>query len=169
VVTAFKDEPKIVAWNIGDAVKIDHDAEAFINLNRAIADEIRKHDPNHLISTGMISTRLASITGNLNLQEKLHRSANLDFITMHVYNRGLARELTMPFVIQDAGFTSNHFSIDRSSQVRANIEHWFDRGASGYIEWGFMADIDNGDDDDDWESLFRVYPSYADWLGLGWL
>jgi len=178
VVTAFKDEPQIFAWDIGNELKVDNDPETFVNFNLTIADEIRNHDPNHLISTGMVSTHQACMAGKLDLQERLYGSNNLDFITMHVYNGnripsndaveddiGLAHKLNMPFIIEEASFDPNHFPGDRSPYVRAGMEYWFGLGASGYMEWGFIVDADNDDDDNDWDQLFRVYRDYADRLG----
>lgn len=51
-----------------------------------------------------------------------------------------------------------------------DMDKWFGRGASGYMQWGFMATpYDNGDGDrtfgmdrifhSDWDGLYAVYSS----------
>jgi hypothetical protein len=106
--------------------------------------------------------------------------AVLDFITTHDYegddaedDSGLAAELGIPFVVEEAGFSGD----DRSSLVSGDMDKWFSRGSSGYMQWGFMAtSYDNGDGDrtfgmdrvfhSDWDGLFSAYGARA--ASLAW-
>lgn len=187
IVTTFKDEPHIFAWEIGNELKVDNDPATFVDFNLAVAKFIRNLDPYHLVTTGMISTREAYMAGQTALQHKLYGSPDIDFITIHAYNGNkvppsgaveddspLAHQLKMPFIIEEAGFDCTYFKGDRSPLVQADLDHWFGQGASGYMPWGFMAGPDNGDGDnvvgmeqkmEDWNQLFAVYQQQAKRLG----
>ncbi len=185
VVTAFKDEPAIFAWEVGNELKLDPAdvglprLYTFIDFMRLAAREIRALDTNHLITTGMISTRHASL-GNEMLQRRLYDKSAFDFMTIHCYNEeyhedesGLAQLLGMPYIVEEAGF-GNKYGHDRSGHIQRDMDHWFGAGdgARGYMQWGFMAtsnDIGDGDRDSgmdrvlhhDWDALFALYRTRA--------
>ena len=136
----------------------------------------------------MISTRHAwmKIPGNEKWRSKLYDVPWLDFITNHAYHgdddpntnldqendassreddSDLAQSLNKPLLIEEAGF--------KPTESRRNRKDWYEnemrvlldeRGAAGYLPWGFMAGGDNGDGDnelgidehahrDDWNDL----------------
>lgn len=181
VVQAFRDEPAILAWEIGNELKLnpvggdldnDPNIATFLDFMHTTAQEIRRLDPNHLVTTGMISTHHAWLH-TPNLRRRLYGGPSFDFLTVHCYNderenddSGLARELGKPFLVEEAGYGLS-FGGDRSPKVREDMAFWFDRGARGYMPWGFMAtnrDIGDGDRDSgldrtlhhDWEPLFNA-------------
>lgn len=96
VVTAFKYEPRIMAYDIGNELKaesrlpdgrIQGHPEVLIAFMHEIAALIRRLDGHtHLITTGMISTRHAHMLGHDNWRLKLYQSPNLDFVTNHAYH-----------------------------------------------------------------------------------
>ena len=150
------------------------------------AREIRSLDSNHLVTTGMISTRHASL-GNELLERRLYDKACFDFVTVHCYNEeyenddsALAQLLGMPYIVEEAGF-GNKYGHDRSGHIQRDMDHWFGAGdgARGYMQWGFMAtsnDIGDGDRDSgmdrvlhhDWDALFALYRTRAgDWPATG--
>ena len=192
VVQRFRQEPRIFAWEIGNELKLDrgnkHDPNdpnptIFINFMIAAAAQIRAWDEeNHLITTGMISTRHAWLHDDA-LKRKLYASPQIDFLTVHAYqgenhedDSQLAQDLDKPFIIEEAGFDAPH-GEDRSPKVAADMDKWFGRGASGYMQWGFMATGDNGDGDrlsgmdrvfhSDWDALFDLYRQRAHALNGG--
>ncbi len=191
VVSAFADEPSIFAWEIGNELKLDPHGPismdnpriaAFINFMHVAAREIRSLDSNHMVTTGMLSTRHASLKHNP-LEKRLYDPACFDFVTVHCYNEeyenddsALAQSLNMPYIVEEAGF-GNRYGGDRSGWVRRDMARWFDgdRPAGGYMQWGYMAtqfDMGDGDDDSgmdrclhgDWDALWRVYSERADAL-----
>ncbi len=197
LVTRFAGHPNIFAWEIGNELKLDEQAEAFMVFNHKVAQHIRQLDRNHLITTGMISTHHVHMMHRQDLAKQLYSSPNIDFLTVHAYNRHkdtekvrpddprreqkihinddsqLAREVGKPFIIEEAGIDADK-SGRRGAAIAEDMTVWFERGAQGYMQWGFMAtDRDNGDGDkssgmdrgqfhDDWEELFRTYRTKAD-------
>ncbi len=186
IVQAFHDEPRIFAWEIGNELKLDrgnpndeHDPNPllYIDFVHTVAQEIRSLDPNHLITTGMISTRHAWLFSEA-LKRRLYAVDNLHFLTIHAYqgenledDSPIAQALNKPFIIEEAGFDAGR-GEDRSGRVDADMEKWFARGARGYLQWGFMATPDNGDGDrmsgmdrgafhDDWDALTATYRQRA--------
>ncbi|MEZ4736796.1 MAG: NBR1-Ig-like domain-containing protein [Caldilineaceae bacterium] len=186
VVARFRDEPRIFAWEIGNELKLNpligdlnHDPHiaAFIEFKLAIAREITQIDPNHLITTGMISTHHAWLH-NDTLRQRLYASPLIDFLTVHCYNEEyenddsqLAATLNKPFIVEEAGF-GNKYGGDRSGKVTEDMQRWFGLGARGYMQWGFMAtphDMGDGDGDSgmdkalhqDWDALFHAYRARA--------
>ena len=66
VVDAFRNDPRIFAWEVGNELKYepafqDPGRAAFIDFMHTVAREIKRSDPNHLVTTGMISTSHASL------------------------------------------------------------------------------------------------------------
>jgi murein DD-endopeptidase MepM/ murein hydrolase activator NlpD len=186
VVERFRNEPRIFAWEIGNELKLnpvsgdlnsDPNIAAFINFMLAVARELRQLDPNHLITTGMISTHHAWLRNN-HLRHELYGSPLLDFLTVHCYNEEyhnddskLAKTLNKPFIVEEAGF-GNKYGGNRSGKVIEDMQRWFGRGARGYMQWGFMAtgqDMGDGDGDtgmdrtlhQDWDALFHAYRAKA--------
>lgn len=173
VVEAFKNEPQIMAWEIGNELKVDGDPDLFTRFNHQVAAAIRAKDTNHLITTGIISTRQAFMFTQAQKQ-RLYTNPNLDFITNHAYNgenleddSALSLLMNKPLIVEEVGFDAGR-GEDRSDRVRADMNKWFARGASGYMQWGFMAtQFDNGDGDrqsgmdrqfhDDFDALAQVY------------
>ncbi|MCH5378218.1 MAG: hypothetical protein JJ992_30040, partial [Planctomycetes bacterium] len=178
VVQAFADEPVIFAWEIGNELKLnpaggnfesDPHIQAFLDFMHATAREIRRLDPNHLVTTGMISTHHAWLHSD-NLRDRLYANDSFDFLTVHCYNDELenddsevAARLGKPFIVEEAGY-GRAFGVDRSGKVAEDMARWFARGARGYMPWGFMAtsqDIGDGDGDSgldrtlhgDWEQI----------------
>ena len=189
VVQAFRDEPAIFAWEIGNELKLnpvsgnlenDPNIAAFLDFMHTVAQEIRRIDPNHLITTGMISTHHAWLHTPA-LRHKLYAGSDFDFLTVHCYNderenddSELARQLNKPFIVEEAGYGLK-FGGDRSPKAREDMAFWFSKGARGYMPWGFMAtnqDIGDGDRDSgldrslhsDWEPLFHLFRSQAETL-----
>ncbi len=184
IVRRFRDEPAIMAWNIGNELKAEGAPDLLIRFKHAVAREIRRLDPNHLITTGMISTRHAHMGSDLAKRHELYASADIDFYTNHAYHidgndkpspeddSDLLRDIPKPLLIEEAGFESHE---DRTALYRAEMDRLFARGASGYMPWGFMAGGDSGDGDKklgldriwhsaDWDNLNRVFRARADQL-----
>ncbi len=168
IVGRFKDEPNILAWEIGNELKVNDDPQLLIGFMHHIAREIRDIDPNHLITTGMISTVHAYMFHeNAALRRHLYAAPRnpaagdhrhmFDFITLHYPGEchglngqlgcdhediQLAQELEMPFIIEEALFEGQG---DRSPMFRQDMDEWFGQGASGYMPWGFDgADVGDG-------------------------
>src|SRR5690606_35136666 len=126
IVTAFRHEPNIFAWEIGNELKLDRgnladpndpNPNLFVRFNLDVAALIKRLDPNHLVTTGMKSTHHAWLHTPA-LQEALYTPPNIDFVTIHsyegmtdqegdrrVYEDGpLAIRLNKPFIVEEAGF-----------------------------------------------------------------
>ena len=184
VVDAFKDDPRIFAWEVGNELKLEPAASdpggaAFIGFMHTVARTIRAIDRNHLVTTGMISTSHASLDAN-DLWRQLYGGPEFDFLTVHCYNEeydrkqdhDYARVLDKPFIVEEAGFGKAKPG-DRVQQIRTDMDRWFGFGASGYMQWGFMpvnGDIGDGDDDSGmdrkwngghFDALFNLYRERA--------
>jgi hypothetical protein len=175
IVTAFRDRPRILAWDIGNELKLPEARPLFIDFHLAMAQHIKKLDPRHLITTGMMSTRHAGLMSPG--QHRLYSSPHIDFLTSHIYNAeygdddsALAAELKKPFLVEEAGFDARP-DDDRTERIREDMDRLFGRGARGYMQWGFMAGEDNNDGDQDrgmdakfhgdWNPLFQAYSDLA--------
>lgn len=202
LVTRFRGHPALLAWEIGNELKLDNQPEPFMRFVHDVARFIRQHDGNHLITTGVISTHHVHMKHQPDMQRRLYQSPDIDFLTIHAYNRHwdsekvesddprrdqkihknddsqLAAEVRKPFIVEEAGFDAGR-GQKRNDWVYDDLAAWFDRGAQGYMQWGFMAtDFNNGDGDeksgmdrgtlhDDWNELFSAYRTKAGDLGHG--
>ena len=191
VVQTFCHEPVIFGWGVGNELKLnpatgasmdDVNLNAFVNFMHRAAQEIRNLDPNHLITTGMISTRHCHMEHLHGMKERLYGGGHFDFMTVHCYNHEydnddgpLAAALNMPYIIEEAGFDTGFGGGDRASLLRADMDRWFGNGAKGYMQWGFMAthnDMGDGDGKsgmdrtlhNDWDPLFNLFRARANHL-----
>jgi hypothetical protein len=184
IVSAFKDEPTIMAYNVGNELKAQEAPGLLVQFMMEVADRIRRLDSNHLLSTGMISTRHAFMQGREDLRKLLYGGGHFDFITNHSYHidgndkpspeddSDLARALNKPLLIEEAGFAATN---DRTSLYVQEMDGLFGKGASGYMPWGFMSGGNTGDGDDqlgvdrffhgaDFDTLFQKFRERADHL-----
>jgi hypothetical protein len=192
IVNAFKDEPHIFAWEIGNELKCEpvntadpaDNPDVLVKFLKTVAGKIRGWDKNHLITTGLISTRQAWLGHRPDLQEALYTSPNIDFITVHAYpypkdssqlredDSHVATMANKPFVVEEAGFDPKYHP-DRILSTADEMQRLFGLGASGYMPWGFMATPhDNGDGDrvigidrlwhgNDWDGLSHLLQQHA--------
>jgi hypothetical protein len=178
IVKAFRDEPHIFAWEIGNELKAEAEPEIFVAFNKAVAAAIKSWDPYHLVTTGMVSTRHAWMKGREDLRQDLYGSPHINFVTIHAYNGNeepdaieddsdLARAFGKPYIIEEAGFDRRKYP-DRPEKTRTDLAGWFRRGASSYLPWGFVATPGDNNDGDafvgltgplipDWKELYLLY------------
>jgi hypothetical protein len=168
IVESFKEEPQIFAWEICNEVKAENAPELLVNFMTTMARQIKTWDSNHMVTTGMISTRHAFMSKDSPLRDKLYGSPHIDFVTIHAYNGNenphnenpppieddsdLARKFTKPFIIEEAGFNINlpQYRDRRPEKTREDMAHWVRDGANCYMPWGFVAPgPDNRDGDRD--------------------
>jgi hypothetical protein len=197
IVTTFRDNHQIFAWEIGNELKLDRgdlnnpadpNPWLFIRFNLTVAATIKRLDPHHLVTTGMKSSHHAWLHTPA-LQEELYRSLNLDFLTIHSYegkwdrdgdlrvyeDADLAARCNKPFIVEEAGFDLDLFP-DRVAKHREHIDRWLALGAQGYMPWGFIHAHEIGDSDDfvgisarhrDFAPLCELFRTYADQLNAG--
>ena len=149
----YKDDPTIMAWQIGNEPRAFGDAlkQPFAKWLSQASALIRQLDPNHLISVGgegiwgceMDSTLYAQISGD----------PNIDYLTAHVWpynwswvrpdslladvpkackntadylrpHFNLARQLQKPLVIEEFGFPRDNFSFSPSSTTVARDQYY---------------------------------------------
>jgi hypothetical protein len=178
IVTTFKNEARIFAWEIGNELKAEGEPRLLVDFMINVATAIKSWDPNHMVTTGMISTRQAWMEGRQDLREALYGSPLIDFITIHPYNGNecpgpddrveddsdLANLYNKPFIIEEAGFSLEYYTANRPPKTRADLAYWFGRGASCYMPWGFVAtDIDNNDGD---LKIGMIGPKHSDFSQL---
>jgi hypothetical protein len=176
IVAEFQNDPRIFAWQIGSELDLPGNPNLIIDFHQEVADVIREVDQNHLITTGLISTHQLGIDHNLKLRADLYGHPNIDFITIHTYDgqdqdndSDLAHQINKPFILESGISTSEG---ERPPRLKQDLEKWFNRGANGYIQWGFTAGpMDNGDGDNlvglmepahaDFHELYSIYQEFA--------
>lgn len=198
IVRTFHHHPQIFAWEIGNELKMltgEKPIRLFIKFNHEVAERIAELDPsNHLITTGMLSTKHAGM--GFPGAKDLYGSPHINFLTNHIYNGGfdftsgcregdllghgddsaVAKEVRKPLIVEEAGYDALRNDPDRAVEVREDMRRWFDElGAQGYMQWAFMSGGDIGDGDscrgmdqalhNDWDSLFAAYQERARNLG----
>jgi hypothetical protein len=172
IVTTFHHHPQIFAWEIGNELKVTTGHQfrrLFIRFNHEVAQHIAAVDPNnHLITTGMLSTKHAGLGFPGALQ--LYRLPHISFVTNHIYNGGFDftsgcrqgnlqghgddsavaqhQEVGKPLVVEEAGYDATRDTPSRGTEVQEDMRRWFDeKRARGYMQWAFMSGGDIGDGD----------------------
>lgn len=185
IVSEFSREPLIMAWEPGNELKVDDKPDLLTDFMLVVAQHIRDLDGNHLITTGLTSTRTAHFQ-NDEQRRRLYGSEFIHFITNHAYNgtneeddSRLVHEVNKPFIVEEAGFDMPVKAIidgdvqplpcvenmSRKACVAEDMQKWFERGARGYLQWAFMAGNDNNDGDE-WSGMDHVLHGETDWNEL---
>ena len=77
IVSSFKDHPSILAWDIKNEPDLDFDSRGEVTVKKWLEymiKEVKKFDPNHLVTIGWYSTKAAE-----NLTDRV------DFVSFHYY------------------------------------------------------------------------------------
>ena len=176
-VTLLKNHPGVFAWEIGNELKTatfsNSSPETLITFATDVVNQIRGIDPNHMITTGIITWKNCGFN-----QDQARRFSSIfDFLNSHRYSNDdinendlwLAAEQNKPFILGEAGKDGDY----RGSWITSNMDWWFGNGAQAYYQWGLMAtgNRDNGDGDSvwgmdqyfhhDWQQLFDAYKNKA--------
>ena len=179
LVERFKNEPGIFAWELGNEIRDITSPATFVTFCEAVHDAIRAIDGNHMIAIGTSS----GMSGFTYSQAVGLYDDRFDFVVGHPYNgtdgeddTDVADAVGKPFVVEEAGFDSRVFA-DRPAETDADVAKWAERGADGYMQWGFSAPTyDNGDGDGvfgvdqaghayDWAGYATVYTSWGNFFG----
>lgn len=149
VVTELRNHPALFAWEIGNELEGSFDPNYFVVFMNEIRTRIRAIDPNHMITTGLLSTDHGNISPYSDLALDLYR--DFDFVTWHRYNEDdwrhqeiIAERLGKPLVIEEVGFHRDYEQYNEPSEAEAalnrDIQQWLvNGGAAGYVHWQFQA------------------------------
>jgi hypothetical protein len=151
IVMNFRGEKRILAWEIGNELKLDPvpppgiGKQDFVSFNHFVAERIKSIDPNHLVTTGMKSTQHPHLLHDRDLAERLYngRRANgtrlIDFITIHSYfdpneaadetlgfalDAKLAKALGMPIIVEETGVSKK--ADDCRTRLSEHMKRWLD-------------------------------------------
>ncbi len=82
---AYKDDPAIFSWQIGNEPRAfsDSNKDKFASWIGDVAKLIKLIDPNHMVSTG--SEGLYGCEGDTMLLEKIHSYPEIDYINLHIW------------------------------------------------------------------------------------
>jgi len=136
----YKDDPAIMAWQLGNEPRAFSQAAipAFENNMKAAAQLIKSIDKNHLVSVG--SEGKMGSEGSMELYERLHSIPEVDYLTIHIWPKNwrwinennldstvntaiqntdeyidshlaVAKKLGKPLVIEEFGFPRDGYSF----------------------------------------------------------
>lgn len=174
VVSANKHHSNIYAWEIGNEMKDEESPNTLINFVNDTAATIKNIDPVHKIATGMINASHTTLSANT-LYTQL---PEVDIITIHAYDSARSGVEDVEWAVahsKQAIVEESSFLIKaRANLTRDEINFWRGKGASAYLQWGFLAKEleDNGNGDRvygmdglwhlaDYDDLFGLYHEIA--------
>ena len=149
----YTDDPTIMSWQIGNEPRAfaEENKEVFAEWIAQTASLIKSLDANHLVSTG--SEGKAGMEGDIALYERVHKDANIDYLTIHIwpYNWGwatkdsleekvefakintgkyidehlsIAKKYNKPMVLEEFGYPRDGFEFTKSSSVEARNSYY---------------------------------------------
>lgn len=180
IVTRYKNNPTIAMWEpvsepeasncqsgytgdscYGRQVCNDHTqaSQALRYFFDTVGTEIKRIDPNHLISSGVIGDGQCGAT--FENYRYIHESAGIDVASFHDYGRdtdsmpgdtwnGLQKRIDQmkiikkPIIIGEAGINASDSvpgcksTATRRDQIKAKMDAQFKAGVSGYLLWNWQ-------------------------------
>lgn len=180
MVNAFRDHPAIFAWELGNELKDAQNPTNIIPFVHDMAARIKQLDPNHMVSAGFLSWDHQGLSEEEGLA--LYQDPNLDFITVHTYDGGMADQnytiyarLAKPLIVEEFGWQGS----DRVTPTRNALAEYFEqKQVQGFMHWAFQAqdrDIADGDNvygidrythGNDYDAMTALYEDWASTLTL---
>ncbi|MSR64569.1 MAG: hypothetical protein EXS18_02170 [Verrucomicrobiae bacterium] len=164
----FQNEPHILAWQLMNEPEVYPDTAKSFSALRSFASgasrELRRVDPNHLISLGLLGIGQPATTGGK--FQALHKAGAIDIVSAHDYgyiNEPLpgqtwermenslyanlcdARSLGKPFIATESGISLSWLDGDqfrRAELFCAKLRAFFDAGGVGYILWNYEPTLE---------------------------
>lgn len=173
VVTANKNKSNIYAWEPGNELTDSLSPPTLLNFMKDISATIKSIDTQHAVAAGVLNS---AHTG-LSPQDLYSQLPNVDIVTVHTYDGdrsgaadvAWAKSNNKKAIVEEFGFSG---SGDRSTGIQNELNYWKDQGASGVLQWGFIAKglPDNGNGDNrfgmdtiwhtDYDKLDVAYKNY---------
>lgn len=161
IVGRFAAHPGVFAWEIGNEIKDSEvlNDDAVVNFYTEMAAVIKGADGNHLVATGMMSTRHLGLDETR--KDTLYRNPKINYITEHYYDPGdpgdlgddyLAARYNKPLVIEEYGVHQGVYGRDgvmpRVRQFFSNQYNGPRKPADAVMIWGVEFEYAHGSGDD---------------------
>ena len=143
IVSRFKDHPAIMAWDVKNEPDLDFESrgeERVVNWLKFLIWQIRKADPNHLITIGWSAPEAATTLKDA-----------VDLVSFHYYKdieklsqdyKVLTQKISKPLVLQEYGISSykglwNPFGNNEDDQAdyHHNMQDFFEEKNLSYMSW----------------------------------
>jgi len=143
IVSRFKDHPALLGWDIKNEPDLDFDnrgKELVLNWLKNAILQIKKTDPNHLITIGWSNPESAKIL-----------AAEVDLVSFHYYKdiedlestfAGLKKQINKPMILGEYGMSTynglwNPFGNNEQDQAEYHkkMHAFFSKENLGYLSW----------------------------------
>jgi hypothetical protein len=158
LVSLLADHPAVFSWDIANEVT-GSSADPWIvgrvtSFYADMAARIKAADPNHMVTTGLISTSWAAMTDAQ--RDAVYRSANVDYLTVHEYDGADGNSFNMsaqddevwranrrygkPIVVEELGIAGANAAQRTTDYVNRRFSP-ADRAfeAQGIVWWGLAS------------------------------
>ncbi len=172
ITSVLSDHPAIFAWELGNEYALHprpvtvNDGANFLKFTQSVSALIRKNDPNHLITTGLVRAGHVAPDGQdiRQFTRRLYNLATIDFGTVHFYqddhnpqapfaleeensilDLDVLKGLGKPIIVEEFSAAAGN----KAAYTHMKLDQWFGQGAAGFMQWGFSGtgrDIGVGDD-----------------------
>ena len=169
IVSAFKDDPAVLVWQLMNEAQVsdlsDADGAILRDFVTDVSGLIKSIDPNHLVSVGTQGTGQPGTQGPSN--RALHEITTVDVVEAHDYDSDAdplpgypdsrwntiwgamqdAAELDKPFFIDEAGIMAGddaacpHSLAGRAELLASKARAMFRQGGVGYLYWSYTERI----------------------------
>lgn len=138
LVNSTKNHSNIFAWEIGNELKDDSSKQTFLAFMQDMSTYIKSLDPNHKISSGLIS---ASHPG-FNPGELYSNLPNIDIITIHtgvgdhsgVGDITWANQNNKTAIVEEFGYSAGNHNL---ADLQSEVSFWKNAGAKAVLFWDF--------------------------------
>ncbi|MDC0709485.1 cellulase family glycosylhydrolase [Stigmatella sp. ncwal1] len=171
IASAFKDHAGVFAWDIANETNVSNASnsallDSEVAFYRNMAKMLKQADPNHMVTTGLISTSWAGLDDVR--RRLLYEDPNIDYVVVHEYDDDNEHDEDddiwrakqwfnprKPVIVEEAGLAAARNDFNRMKEYFRKL--YDDNGVDAILQWGVQFTCPAGGGTEDWGGGDAVY------------
>jgi|GEM_PF-3169748 len=163
IASAFKDHAGVFAWDIANETNVSGTSSTLLDSEvafyRDMAKMLKQADPNHMVTTGLISTSWAGLDDAR--RKLLYEDPNIDYVVVHEYDDDNQHDEyadiwrakqwftpRKPVIVEEAGIKAAKTNFNLMKEYFRKL--YDDHGVDAVLQWGVQFSCPANGNTEDW-------------------